>query len=99
MSPDPCWWPPAGICTNVFGLICWTRLSAGVEALARPYNEPVATWVTGRRTEPALTTSVVAACAGAAVRAGARVSAAVSRARRVLFFMGTLRVGGRGWQR
>src|SRR4051794_36666822 len=63
MSPVPCWWPPAGIWTNVFGWMAWASDTDGWVAFARPYRLPVATCVTGRNTWPALTVSVVAAVA------------------------------------
>src|SRR6185436_18770378 len=101
MSPVGCCLPPAGICTKVFGLIAWARATVGWVALARPYRLPVATWVTGRSTWFAFTTSVAdagAADAGAAAssrkRRAAATAATVRRGRIILLV--SVHGGGNG---
>ncbi|GAA4593406.1 hypothetical protein GCM10023194_57610 [Planotetraspora phitsanulokensis] len=71
----------------MFGLMALTRASEGVESSARPYRDPVATYVTGRKGLSALTTSVDAGAGAAdageaviAVPAAAIVSAATRAA-------------------
>src|SRR5207302_947679 len=67
--------------TNVFGCSGSTRLSAGTEAVSRPYSPPEATWVTERNGWLALTTRVVAEVAAAWAGADAAPAAVAAMAR------------------